>query len=250
MGIPEFKDYFSNLAEEYRLYRPQYPQELVHYLAKISLSDNLAWEAGCGSGQLTLLLAEAFKWVIATDPSAEQLKNAPAHPHVKYDCRVAQNSGLPDKSVDLAVAAQAAHWFDLPLYYQEVNRVLRSGGVIALISYGKMSIQENIDHLINEFYANTLQAYWPPERKLVEDGYRSLFFPFQEITTPNFSLEQEWSFQQVIGYLNSWSATKALEKAQGKAPFLFFSESLLKIWGPMEKKYKIAWTLALRVGRV
>jgi SAM-dependent methyltransferase len=248
--MPEFKDYFSNLAQDYRAYRPHYPQSLANYLAEICPSTHLAWEAGCGSGQLTTLLGEVFEHVVATDPSAEQLKHATVHPRVKYFCRLAQESNLPDKSVDLAVAAQAAHWFDLPLYYQEVNRVLRSGGIIALISYGKMSVNEEIDKLINHFYATTLENYWPPERKLIEDGYQSLLFPFQEIKTPTFSMEFKWSFQQVVGYLHSWSATRALEKAEGKTPFTVFSDALLKIWGAMDKKYTITWPLALRVGRV
>src|SRR2546426_10335114 len=64
-------------------------------------------------------LADRFARVIATDASAEQIAQAAPHPKVGYRCAPAETSGLPNGAVDLAVAAQAVHWFDLARYYAE-----------------------------------------------------------------------------------------------------------------------------------
>ena len=57
-----------------------------------------------------------------------------------YRVAPAEASGLDDASCDLVVAAQAAHWFDLPRYWAEVARVLKPGGLAALVGYGLLRI--------------------------------------------------------------------------------------------------------------
>lgn len=107
-----FKDLFSDIAAAYSLYRPRYPDALADFLVEIVPEPNLAWEAGCGSGQLTTLLAERFTRVVATDASETQTANAPRLPNVEYRCALAERSDIASRTVDLCVAAQAAHWFD------------------------------------------------------------------------------------------------------------------------------------------
>src|SRR2546422_1064300 len=131
-----FEDHFSEIAAAYAAHRPSYPAALVDFLARLAPETRLAWDAGSGSGQLSVLLAGPFDRVVATDASAEQIARAAPHPKVEYRCAPAGVSGLPARVVDLATAAQAAHWFDLPAYYAEVRRVTRPGGIVALISYG------------------------------------------------------------------------------------------------------------------
>ncbi len=139
-GEGDFKDHFSEVAAAYAAHRPTYPAALVDLLARVAPARRLAWDAGCGSGQLSALLAGPFARVWATDASTEQLARATPHHKVTYSCAPAQASGLADGVVDLATAAQAAHWFDLPAYYAEVRRVARPGGIVALISYGVMTV--------------------------------------------------------------------------------------------------------------
>src|SRR5687768_15112446 len=112
---------FSGHSREYAAYRPTYPAALVDYLAEVAPRRQLAWEAGCGSGQLSVPLASRFDQVIATDASAEQVRYATPHPGVEYRVAPAEASGLPDELADLAVSAQAAHWFDIERYYDEVR---------------------------------------------------------------------------------------------------------------------------------
>lgn len=246
---PRFKDHFSQVAVGYAAHRPSYPPALVDFLARLAPARRLAWDAGCGSGQLALLLANAFERVIATDASAEQIAQATAHANVEYRCAAAEVSGLPDRVVDLATAAQAAHWFDLPAYYAEVRRVARPGAIVALISYGVCAAGSDLDAVIRPFYRDVLPAYWPPERWHVDDGYRSLPFPFEELPTPSFEIQRDCGLADLIGYVGTWSAVWALERAQGQGPFATFRRELAAAWGPAAIR-TVRWPLALRVGRV
>src|SRR5207247_362245 len=93
----------------------------------------LAWDSGCGSGQLSVLLAGSFARVVATDASPEQIARAAVHPKVEYRCTRAEASGLPERVADLATAAQAVHWFDLPAYYAEVRLDWRLDDLIGYV---------------------------------------------------------------------------------------------------------------------
>jgi SAM-dependent methyltransferase len=245
-----FKDHFSGHAEGYAAYRPTYSAALVDFLASISPGLSLALDCGCGSGQLSVLLAERFDKVVATDASASQIENATKHPRVDYRVAPAERSGLPDSAVDLIVAAQAAHWFDLPQFYAEVQRVARPRAAIALIAYGVMHIEGEPEPIVQRFYWEVLDPYWPPERRHVEDGYRSFPFPFEEIEAPPLSIETSWNLSQVIGYVDTWSAVRQLEKRMGRAPFESFRAELTQSWRNGEQRRLVRWPLTLRVGRV
>ena len=250
--MTSFKDHFSHVATDYATHRPTYPPALVDLLARLAPARRLAWDVGCGSGQLSVLLADRFERVWATDASSEQLARATAHPRVTYRCAPAQTSGLEEGVVDLSTAAQAAHWLDLPSYYAEVRRVTRRGGIVALISYGVMTVAPDVDAVVRPFYHDVLGAYWPPERRHVDEGYRSLPFPFAERSAqvPDFEIRLEWRFADVVGYVGTWSAVGTLQRAQGPAPLEAFQRALARAWGPSERVRTVRWPLAIRVGRV
>jgi SAM-dependent methyltransferase len=245
-----FKDHFSEISAAYAAHRPSYPTALVDFLAGLAPARGLAWDAGCGSGQLSVLLAGPFARVVATDASPEQIARAAPHPKVEYRCASADASGLTDRVADLATAAQAAHWFDLPAYYAELRRVTRPGGIVALISYGVVSLGTGLDEVIRPFYQQVLAPYWLPERRHVDEGYRSLPFPFDELDAPAFEIRLDWRLEELVGYVGTWSAVSALEQAQGQGPFATFRRELANAWGPATAVHTVRWPLALRVGRV
>jgi SAM-dependent methyltransferase len=245
-----FADHFSDRAAGYAAHRPRYPRALVDFLADAAPGRERAWEAGCGSGQLTVGLAARFDRVIATDPSAEQLAHAPPHPRIEYRIATAEASGLPDRCADLAVAAQAAHWFDLEGYYAEVRRVARPGAVVALVCYDLLRVGDDVDPIIARFYTDVLGPYWPPERRHVEDGYRSLPFPFDEIPAPDLEMRAEWTLADLLGYVRTWSAVRALERAEGTGAVEALEEELVREWGDGGAPRPVRWPLAVRAGRV
>ncbi|HVP70561.1 MAG TPA: class I SAM-dependent methyltransferase, partial [Gemmatimonadaceae bacterium] len=114
--MAEFHDHFSTRAADYAVYRPSYPPALIAYLAQLAPGRDLAWDAGTGNGQAAVMLAAHFSHVVATDASEEQIRRAQANAKVAYRVAREGDSGLEAKSVDVATAAQALHWFDPARY--------------------------------------------------------------------------------------------------------------------------------------
>ena len=175
-----FKDHFSGQSAEYRAFRPGYPPELFAWLASIAPGRRLAVDVATGNGQAALGLAAHFERVIATEPSAAQLAEAPRHPRVAYKNESAEAISVPDARADLVTAAQAAHWFDWARFTAQALRVLRRGGVLAVWSYGNCLVDAEIDRLIGDFSRDVVGPYWPRERRHVEEGYRGLELPFPD----------------------------------------------------------------------
>lgn len=246
-----YQDHFSSVSRQYAAFRPRYPAALFQYLASIAPRRERAWDCACGSGQASRDLARHFKSVIATDASRAQIEEAVPHVRVDYRVATAEDSGVDSGSTDLISVAQAAHWFDLDRFYAEVRRVAAPRAVVALWSYGMMTLdhQETNDR-IQEFYAVTLDGYWPAERKLVEDGYRALAFPFAELTPPPFAMEVEWSLPELLGYVQSWSATQRFAEKNGVDPTMALADAITTGWGDTHARRGISWPLALRVGIV
>jgi len=245
----DFKDHFSTQAPDYARFRPNYPSELFTWLAGIAPSRGTAWDCGTGSGQSAVGLAPHFEQVIATDPSQSQLANAQSHPKVSYRNTAAESSGLDAASIDLLTVAQAIHWFDLVRFYAEAKRVLKPGGVIAVWTYTLLDVEAGVDDLITDFYRNVVGPFWPPERKMVDDRYHSLPFPFDSITAPGFVISTEWSRDDLLGYLGTWSATRAYIKAKGSDPLTELGQRLMPMWPNSAEKKTLRWPVHLRVGR-
>lgn len=245
-----FQDHFSQLAADYARYRPGYPPPIFAWLADVAPARGTAWDCGTGSGQAALGLAAHFGRVVATDPSRSQIEHAMHHPRVEYRIAPAEVSPLDTASVDLVTVAQAIHWFDLERFHAEVRRVLKPGGVIAVWTYTLLDVEAGIDELLTDFYRNVVGPYWPPERRLVDDRYRSLPFPFQPIETPAFEIRTEWTRDDLLGYLGTWSATRACMKAENADPLVAFARRLAPLWPDPGLVKTLRWPLHLRVGHV
>jgi ubiquinone/menaquinone biosynthesis C-methylase UbiE len=242
---------FSTVAREYANFRPGYPPELFSWLARISPSREAVWDCGCGSGQASVALAEHFTVVHATDVSPEQIAAAKPHPRVRYSVAPAEHSGLAPDSVDLVTVAQALHWFDVTAFYAEAARVARPGALLAVWNYPRPQfIDVELDRRFFAFYTEVVGPYWPPERRHIESGYRTLPFPFEEVETPEFGLELDWNLDQVIGYVSSWSATTRYRKALGTDPVPMLRETLAPAWPAGGGNVPLRMPIGLRTGRL
>jgi SAM-dependent methyltransferase len=245
-----FADHFSGVADAYAEHRPRYPRDLFAWLANLAPSRRLAWDCATGSGQAALGLAEQFEHVIATDASAAQIGVARPHPRVEYRVAPAESSGLAAQSADLVTVGQALHWFDRPAFYSETRQVLRPGAIVAVWTYGASVFGDpRADAVQRRFYSETVGPYWPPERALVESGYRTIDFPFEEIPPPAFEMEAEWPLATFLGYVGTWSAVTRFRQERGFDPVAEFADELRPHWGNPESPRRIRWPLAVRVGR-
>ncbi|MEM6837470.1 MAG: class I SAM-dependent methyltransferase [Cyanobacteria bacterium P01_C01_bin.120] len=244
-----FKDYFSRQAAAYAAYRPHYPVALFEWLAQQCDRCDLAWDCATGNGQAAIALADYFDQVIATDASADQLRQAPPHARVTYQVALAEDSGLAAQSVDLITVAQAIHWFNLAAFYREVHRVIKPGGSFAIWCYGRPTLAAaKLDHHLENYYSNTLDDFWTHERRLVEIGYRSLDFPFTELTTPTHRMQVHWTLDELMGYLFTWSATQRYIAAHNVNPLDELSDCIRSDWDG--DRSAIVFPITVRAGKV
>jgi ubiquinone/menaquinone biosynthesis C-methylase UbiE len=245
-----FKDHFSGHAGDYTRYRPSYPHALFAWLAAQVPQHERAWDCATGNGQAAVGLAEFFADVVATDASDSQIAAAKPHARVRYAVAPAECSGLAAHSLDLITVGQALHWFDFTAFYAEAARVLKPGGVLAAWSYGLMQITPAVDAAVWRLYEPIAGSYWPPERRYVEEQYRTLPFPFPEIAAPKFAMEAQWTLEQLTGYLATWSAVQRYRKEQGGDPLELIVGELGAAWGDAETARKVVWPMFMRVGRM
>jgi SAM-dependent methyltransferase len=233
----------------YEAYRPTYPESLFAYLASLCSVHELAWDCATGNGQAAVALAPYFGTVFATDASQRQIDQARPQKKVRYLVATADAAPIDDTSVDLVTVAQAFHWFDLPRFYAEVRRILKPGGILAVWCYQLQTITPEIDAMIHHLYSDIVGSDWPPERRLVEEGYRTLPFPFDEIAAPPFQMVHSWDLDHLLGYLGSWSSTQRYQKRTGEDPLDLIKEQLKAAWGEPGRPRDVTWPLHLRVGR-
>jgi SAM-dependent methyltransferase len=247
--VKALSDHFSRVAVSYAACRPTYPEELFDYLAGVVPHRRLAWDCATGTGQATIPLASRFERVVATDISISMLEQAPRHPRIHYRAAPAQASGLPAASVDLITVAQALHWLDADLFYEEAARVLVPGGALAVWSYGSPYLDDNtLQGGLSRFSGDVVGPYWPVGRQHVEAGYRTLRFPFPELDPPAFGMEEQWTLAQLLGYVGTWSATQRFRDVAGRDPVLELERDLARHWDPGITR-RVRWPLIVRVGR-
>jgi SAM-dependent methyltransferase len=126
---------FDNVAEEYERTRPTYPPAVLEALPLGA--DAAVVDLGAGTGKLTRVLAARYRDVTAVEPLANMRAMLErVAPGVMALAGSAERIPLDDGSVDGVFAAQAFHWFDKPVALPEIARVLRPGGVFAIVWNG------------------------------------------------------------------------------------------------------------------
>ena len=204
---------FTDRVEDYIKYRPSYPQEVIQTLvqeAGLSAGKVIA-DIGSGTGILTRQLLETNCKVHAIEPNAamraaaeEMLGNHPGFISINA---TAENTSLPDRSLDGIAAGQAFHWFDRLATKVEFRRVLRPGGFIALVWN---SWQTDSSDFIKDYTKLLLEwgtDYQRVSRTNVDDAaIRQFFHPrtFQKFTFPHY---QTFDYDGLRGRLFSSSYT-------------------------------------------
>ncbi|MEZ4589348.1 MAG: class I SAM-dependent methyltransferase [Gemmatimonadales bacterium] len=248
--MADFKDHFSSIAGAYAEFRPRYPAALFDWLAGVTSRRETCWDCATGSGQAASELARRFRRVVATDGSAAQLAAARPDPRIEYRVGPAERSGLPDDWADAITVAQAMHWLDPDGFYREAERVARPGAVVAVWGYDLLAIEPGVDRVITRFYRETMRRWWAPERRLVDDQYRSLPWPFEPLEFPSVAMTADWTLGHLLGYLGSWSAVRACLRETGRDPVADLAGELEAAWGPGERSRPVSWPLFGRAGRV
>jgi SAM-dependent methyltransferase len=242
--------HFRHQARHYAEFRPDYPPEMFTYLASQCANRKLVWDCATGSGQAAIGLGKHFDRVIATDISQEQISFAKQNPSVTYKVAPAEKTHLPDAVFDLVTIFQALHWLKRDLFFEEVKRVLKPVGIFAVAVYGDPVLEgPAANDLMQHYNHRVVGSYWPSERKLVDEAYASIRFPFDEILAPEFTLQKSWTLGALAGYLRTWSATQRYIEKNESDPVSEFEATMREHCSEPAKPQTITWPFTFRVFR-
>jgi SAM-dependent methyltransferase len=128
---------FTGKARAYAMARPGYPDAAAEYVASLAPPNAVFADVGAGTGKFTAALARRGYSVFAVEPNADMRGRLAAalapYPNAKVVAGAAENTALPDHSVDAVVCAQALHWFDLDAFRLEYRRICKPGGAVAAV---------------------------------------------------------------------------------------------------------------------
>ncbi len=241
---------FSHGSAQYARHRPRYPAALFDFLREACPRHARAWDCATGNGQAAAACARHFDFVAATDVSLEQVRHGQRHPRVAYSVASAEAAPFGAHTFDLITVAQAVHWFDLPAFFGEVERVLRPGGLLAVWTYGFPEITSAVDTLLQrELYA-PIDPFWAQGNRMVINRYRDLHLPYKRVPVPtDLHIHVEWSLPQFLAYLRTWSAVKRYIAERGRDPVTYLEAALTPLWGAPETVRPVRMRLFIKASR-
>lgn len=201
---------FGQRSEGYANSRPSYPDPMFDWITSQCRARQVAWDCATGNGQAARSLAARFQKVCATDLSKEQVAQGFAAPNISYTTAPAEDSGFDAETFDLVTVAQALHWFDFNRFWPEVRRVTKPGAFFCAWAYVWPEVDQTLAEQVLEPIKDLVDQYWAEGNRIIMRGYQAeeIQFPFEPVETPEFSININWSFEQFMGFIETWSAYK------------------------------------------
>jgi hypothetical protein len=164
----------------------------------------------------------------------------------------------PQSSIDVVTIAQAIHWFDLPNFYQQVRWILKKPhGIIAAWCYTAPEVNDSVDAVFQPYYNIAAEPYWEPPRKLVDNKYTTIDFPFEPVdgadhTGPfQFVIERLMDLDNYFTYLRSWSAYQTAKEKGVELLSNDVIEEFKRAWTEDGQDKKVVkFPIYLKIGRV
>jgi len=174
---------FSDRVENYILSRPSYPPQVLETMRNecALTAGSLIADIACGTGIFTRLLLENGNAVFGVEPNREMREAAvrllAAYPRFEAVDASAEATTLPDHSVDIVTAAQAAHWFDLAATRREFARILKPGGWVVLIWNQRVTDSTEFLRSYEKLLLTYATDYEKVRHEHTTEGIESFFAP-------------------------------------------------------------------------
>jgi SAM-dependent methyltransferase len=221
---------FGVAAEAYERGRPDWPEELLDSLPLGP--DATVLDLGAGTGKLTRLLVRRFARVYALEPDAAMRALIDVGEPL---AGTAEAIPLGDASLDGVFVAEAFHWFDPTLAVAEIGRVLRAGGVLALLwnrfDPGDFVLPEGV------MPASTT----PKHARFTTGAWRDSFAdaPFEPLRELSLEVIRDVGRAELLDYFASVSPVTALPPSEREA-------ALERIAATLDRpEYRRRWTAML-----
>lgn len=228
-----YGEVFDAVAESYDRERPSYPPALVEEVcAAAGLGrGSPVLEVGCGTGKLTEALVERGLSVDAVDPGANMIAFARRRTgdRVRFHLGRFEDVDLPDTAFDAVFSATAFHWVDPSVGWAKAARLLRPGGMLALLMYITYLDEETgeNDEAVHEVFERHLPAH--------EDWIRR---PLRDIGALRAGFDER---SHDVSAVWTWLGHHDLTSLE--APSLFEDVSLTTAIDPREQTADQLWAL-------
>ncbi|XP_025018315.1 putative methyltransferase DDB_G0268948 isoform X3 [Tetranychus urticae] len=203
----------------------------------------IAVDVGAGSGQSTFLLKDHFTNILGVDISEAQIDEANKRnqfSNISFKVSPAESIPVENNSVSLVTASQCVHWFDLPKFYQELDRMLVPGGIFAAIFYTAAPIKTTKDAkmtqvLIAEMAEKAFQdladmGLWDQRAIDVHNRYfTELPLPFKASMKHDFICSIDYTCENYLNYIKSWSSYNKLIDQDPEKAKLFIDNIIEKL---------------------
>ena len=199
---------FSRSAEAYERGRPEYPEAAIAYLVELVRPGATVLDLAAGTGKLTRPLVAAGLRVVAVEPVAEMRSALPGALE-----GTAEAIPLGDGSVDAVTVGQAFHWFDGDAALAEIARVLRPGGLLALVWNKRVDtdpLNQSIEELVAPYRGDT-PGHRGPWRAAFERT--SAFTPLEEATFEHLVVQDADGLEARVGSISFIASLDSAERA-------------------------------------
>jgi SAM-dependent methyltransferase len=209
-------------AARYNLNRPRPPSILLELLPLVANVDRpaLVVDLGSGTGLSTRFWAETADCVVGVEPNPEMRRYAEtvtSDANVRYVGGRAEATGLSDAAADVVTCAQSLQWMEPRPTFEEIDRILRDGGVFAAYNYrslvtGSWELDRKFDEvraaagrLRHELGLDAGKRRWPVSREQLEASGRFRFT--NEMSVHSIELGNA---ERLIGFLLSEGSVSTL----------------------------------------
>lgn len=172
-------------GDAYHKFRPTYSQEIYSLIYQFHSQTGgeykQAIDAGCGTGQSTAVLANHFIKVCGIDTLKDQVDSAIRKDNITYQVGPAEDlSNFKDRSIDMVSVATAFHWFNKDIFFDQVKRVLKPNGTLAIFAYYYPVITENSEanKVLQDLTEGQFKNYANSNIHYIKNMYRDIQFPF------------------------------------------------------------------------
>jgi SAM-dependent methyltransferase len=232
----------KHYAQARMAYHPSvYEAATTHHTATGGHLDSVL-DIGCGPGLATRDLASYFKHVTGIDAGESMIEVArsmnfqtSSSEPVHFELTTAEEmAGIENESIDLITVANAAHWFNMPAFWERAAQVLRSGGSVAMWTSGEPAAHPDtpnaasINEAFKRYQKDYLEPYFEPGNLLTRDGYKGLLMPW-DAKPPVEGFNRDSLFRK------EWALDEPFHVGQDDAISLDLLEKMLATSSPVAR---------------
>ncbi len=191
--------YFDSIAKSWNVIRSEYFEERLKYkiLSITNIKDKIVADLGCGTGFVSLALANEAAIVFSVDSSTNMLKELSANTSKRdykniYPIKSSlDNLALFDESLNAVFINMALHHIaDAKKAIMEMYRVLKKDGVVIISDVmehkGQWAREEMFDEWLG--FSNEQMAKW-----LEEAGFKNIKIENTDLSCKGYSSKGEYT---------------------------------------------------------